>query len=663
MDCNYSNIFARLRAPKTTERPETPYQIKAGVEQIKGRSLLSINKKTLRNWRNLKWVSPALDVNDQEHLAVITNRDRFGEQTEQNGPVVTGNEAAQLKEYLPSLVIIAFFVLAESALYVIVTPLFLPGLKDYLKFPVALFLALLGMMGLATAYSRHFHHQELLGREGVPASELRKSLHKCLWGYLLGLLTLVSIVASGLARIHFCELTPAGLSPDRLHSLILAGKATSVFTMAVTLSAAMLMATVKYDAAAMGISFHVHRAWRRVAARRSRLNRKAAKNAVALLSTIERSAERSWLKVVALKEKLSLKDEFDGKYAALHEEYVTLKAAPGFALNDGLYLKFAPLQSSCEALYKYGIVQAPEIREKVELAKTVLSRVNTKDASPQDSGNAVQHPQGDQSAPPQDHKPSNGAINNGLALFISAAFLTAGMTSCTSPHQPVNLIGLADLSASRDSNVISWYTDAIGDKLFPLLGQTDRIAFLPIDNASATFSDEIYAADFGKNTYQNEMAGLQSDALAEKSHRDSLKANAGRFRVALYGTLATRKKFAQGTDIIGALKNAARYRVEGYTNFLVLFSDMVQETGPYSVNLAKETFTAADYPSLVGRMEKSDLTGMKVFVITGDQGRIAPEKFELVRGLWDAYIRRSGGELVEYSSGFSTTLEKAITQN
>ena len=64
--------------------------------------------------------------------------------------------------------------------------------------------------------------------------------------------------------------------------------------------------------------------------------------------------------------------EYDEKYEQLNQEYVEIKSKPGFTLNDHLYRKFCPLQSAHEELFRYGIYNAVEVKEKISFAITIL---------------------------------------------------------------------------------------------------------------------------------------------------------------------------------------------------------------------------------------------------------------------------------------------------
>lgn len=647
------------RKAQTDNGKETPFRIKNETERVRSAAIMDIERRTKSIWEGMNGMLYKAGVARTENGASRLIRGPVAEQVTAN-PVFTHDQEAGLKKYVANMLVIIFFVASEAGLYYMISACYIPHSTPALRVVLALFLSFLGMKGVSQGYSARFIYLEALHTKTLTAFELAERRDKYYWGTIVMALSFVGIVAAGLARCFFLESIPeGGMSPQRLHAVIMAGKATSVFTMVVGLTCAMILATQKHDQAALGQTYFKFRKWRKVTSKHDRCNKKLGSLAIAMLSIIEQRIEKAWQEMIAVKKNLASTDECDTKHAALNREYDALKAASGFIVTDAIYLKFSAIQGSCEALFKYGLLNVRGIKEKIALAHEALARVDNHvvEHTPEFmKTNLASNPSGIIAW----HKPNNGAfVKNGVTAVVLSCFFF--LASCTPERKPVSLVVLPDLSGSRDTTVVTWYKNAISQQVIPAMGQKDRIAVHPIDYGSQTFDEAIYAKDFSSNVYENEYDGQQTAEIAEQRHHDSILVAATAFEKAFNAALIRRKAYRKGTDIIGALAHVRS--IGGDSAIAVIFSDMLQETDATHVNLASRDFAPKDYPALISKMEHVNLRGIRIVVITGEQAAVSPARFESVRGLWTLYFQACGGNLLSYTSGSLAALKQDITNS
>ena len=249
-----------------------------------------------------------------------------------------------------------------------------------------------------------------------------------------------------------------------------------------------------------------------------------------------------------------------------------------------------------------------------------------------------------------------------MKRIISLSLVTALMfaTQSCKQEQPLNIVILADFSSSRDSTM-DWYRQTITTGVMLKMTPRQRLVVLPIDYASETGSSEIFSVDYTPNRYENEYAGLQGADVEKQNHLDSVRVAISRFEPAFEEARRRRTKLHQGTDVIGALKAAKKYFRTDERNLVVILSDMEQVTDKTDLNFERNLNSPAEIERYLKRVEKIDLSGMDIIVLTGMQSDITPAKFNAVSGFWQKYVSQSGGHLIDYSSGAVAKLEDAVS--
>ncbi|PQJ13014.1 hypothetical protein CJD36_004525 [Flavipsychrobacter stenotrophus] len=651
--------FSWLRAAQT-KKQDTAIKIRTQAEILRSECLLQASIETQARHARIMRLLYKCGIKTIQNSRARIHSDYLDQRTINPNPVLTENQIAELKKYPLSLLLIAIFGIGEGAMIWLITPILMPGAEEWLNLVTAAVLALLGMCCINYGLTWHFKHKDIRSKiPAAPTSMVSKYRDRANIGYFLITLTFAGLVASGFGRVYFLENIPAdGLTAERIESLRMAGKFTSVFTMMVTISTALLMGVMKQESGDLGITFSVYRAWHVSNVRANKYYRRLLKEAGSLHSNLSQLIEKYWQLNLRLYELFKSDTGYDPKYEQLEGEYTALKSSAGFLVDNSVYLKFSPIQSAHEELYKYGFYNNNEINAKLSLANEAMEHAkkhlaeHAPDLSPSVKESIVRKD-------PIVTKPRNGRAKTKVVTALAVMSLFLASCADKTPPNINNVIALTDLSASRDSTVTGWYGEAIARDIISNLGSKDRIKVLPVDYASTTYEQDIYSRDFSNDKYLNEYAGLQSTTIAVKLHKDSANKAAQSFLQSYRQSIAARRKFSNGSDITGALQQAVRYRDEHAGNVIVIFSDMLQQTDSRHVDLEKAAVTTA-YASLLSRMDTCDLRGMKIIVITGNQGNIPAEKFTYIKGLWALYFKKCGGTLLEYTSGSSATLQKTI---
>ena len=371
-------LFHWWYVKKLQEQQSSPFKMKLETDSLKSNCILEVENEIGMPWLALKSLAYKLGIKTVFNNRIRIHRDDFGKQSVVANPVFTQNQIAELKsKFWFYRTILISFCIAESFLYSLTASLFVPGGGLLLQIPVAIFLAILVMLGLDYAFDKHFIYRDVIERHSKKElSEIELVKYKDVRniGYTIIVLSFTAIIFSGLARIYYLEYIPSkGLPPERLISVVQASKMASVFTLAVTLIAALYMAMLKRDQAKIGIRFRMFKTWHAAHVQRNSYTQDLIKHANKIVLTTESVIEKHWQLVIDLKRVYKMGTEYDERFESLNTEYVLLKVQPGFTLTDCLYRTFAPIQCAYEELFKYGVMNAKEIKDKLTFASEILT--------------------------------------------------------------------------------------------------------------------------------------------------------------------------------------------------------------------------------------------------------------------------------------------------
>ncbi len=240
----------------------------------------------------------------------------------------------------------------------------------------------------------------------------------------------------------------------------------------------------------------------------------------------------------------------------------------------------------------------------------------------------------------------------------------------TGTVQRLNCICLIDYSGSLPPETLELYVETISSDVLSRLGENDRLVVLPIDEGAKTKAVKLVSEDLAERDFV-----YHSDGYAHA--KDSLRMRLKRFahltgpQVAsqLFQEKGLRQKFTYKSDIFAALEQAAslmeenegdtfwqevrrfvtgKKRIES-TNVLLIFSDMIQESGDVSFDgpegcspgLADSTLTSLRVTNQI-----PDLRMCTVFV-NGRTGQ-TNQQVENIRSFWARYFALTHAHLAAY---------------
>lgn len=362
---------------KLLEQKDSPFKMKNEADSIKSSCLIEIQNNITPLWLSIKNIAYKLGIKNIENNSSRLFRDEFGKVTKLPNPVFSANELHSIRSKSIILVIIVIsFTVAESFLYFLTASLFVPGAPEYMKILVAIFLAVLLMLALNYAFHRHFFYRIVIERyhkKEITEIEIRKHRDMRNIGYFIIIICFSAILFAGFSRIFFLENVPtAGLSDAKAESVTKASKMASIFTMLITIIAAIFMAVIKQDQAIYSVKHKIYKEWKNANIKRNIYTQNLIGHANSILLLVEKHAEKYWELVIDLKRVYHMETEYDSKYEELYKEFVELKASKNFILNEHVYRKFTVLQCSDELLFKYGIFNDETINAKINFCLEIL---------------------------------------------------------------------------------------------------------------------------------------------------------------------------------------------------------------------------------------------------------------------------------------------------
>jgi hypothetical protein len=266
----------------------------------------------------------------------------------------------------------ALFLTSEGALYQLTAALFIPGGNWLLKLSVAIFLATLTLFCIDYGLKQHYKYRELKSiqdkKEGNRLA-LKLQNDKRIIGYVLIAIALIAILFAGLARISFLEnIDTSGLPPERKHSVLEASKWASWLTLIATLGSSLLLGVIKRDQSKITQHYQIYRYWNKALKRRNAYYKSLIRESNKIHLKTEQIVYVGTQLIIDLKRVFKMEQEYDAKYEQLNQEYLDAKSRPGFSLNEHMFRKYAPLQGAHLELFRFGIFNSPEVREKLSFA-------------------------------------------------------------------------------------------------------------------------------------------------------------------------------------------------------------------------------------------------------------------------------------------------------
>lgn len=253
-----------------------------------------------------------------------------------------------------------------------------------------------------------------------------------------------------------------------------------------------------------------------------------------------------------------------------------------------------------------------------------------------------------------------------LVYFILLCFLVSGckeikndIDTLFNEEQNKIVIALVDFSKSIPESTIDWYKEVISSELLPALKVNDRLHILPVDQAAQTSGTEILSIVLEeKNFVSSQDPPNQKQELINRRIREFLNKSAAKFSDQFYSIKNDRTKYSSRTDIIGGFNQAIKYKNVEFRNYIIVLSDMVQDTE--ELNLEKYLNSKPEPFKIISNLSSNDLTGTKIFILTGDQPKIGIKNFNWLKDFWTAYIQKNDGDLINYESGSLSLLKEKL---
>lgn len=232
--------------------------------------------------------------------------------------------------------------------------------------------------------------------------------------------------------------------------------------------------------------------------------------------------------------------------------------------------------------------------------------------------------------------------------YITIIITSIIFVSCSNNTEPVNVICLVDFSSSVNKATLKWYGTVIKEDVISSLGKNDKLTILPIDFGSQSGSKEIFYVDLEKKKFTNMFdSPTRKDEIESRRIKAFLEKLAGSFDSSFESSINTRDEYKHQTDIIGAVRQADKYYMEGSNNLIVIFSDMVQETE--NLDLPTVLKTSKDFSQIVEKIDLGKLRKSDVMVITGEQS-YGTESFNKMKTFWKLVFDKAGLKLLDYES-------------
>ena len=221
------------------------------------------------------------------------------------------------------------------------------------------------------------------------------------------------------------------------------------------------------------------------------------------------------------------------------------------------------------------------------------------------------------------------------------------------------IVVLVDFSKSIPEPTINWYNEVITNSLFSLLNVNDKLVVLPVDQAAQTSGVEIFSIYLDEESfYFAQDPPNQKHELIKRRIKRFLDTVTVNFTAEYNAVRYERVKYANRTDLIGALKQAVKYFDEKAKNYIVVLSDMIQDTE--ELNLEVYLRSKPNPTTIINNLLQNDFQEEKIFILTGNQPKIGIKDFNWLKDFWTTYINKNNGQLITYETGGVSLLKEKL---
>lgn len=374
---NISNwIYHYTWVSSLKKRRDCPFINKIEADAIKSNCVLEIHNSTSEPWLSLKGLRERLGTKTLQNIRARTVRDAFKTCIYLPDPVYSNTELAKIRsKFWMYLFYILCLTAGEAFLYKLVVVLFMPDTSAAAQYGASIVIALVVMLCLSFGIGKHFKWREAVDRRAkgeISENHLKSFIDWRIMGYVIFVVTLMSVLIIGIVRIHMLEhIDGRGLTPEKLQSVTKGSRWGSYFTFFFTTAMSVVMAILKLQFNKYLRLYMTSQGWHRALIKRNRYTQTLLKNCELIILIVEQKLNKYLQLIIDLKRTLGHQHEHDEKDAALNGEYVQLRAQSGFVLTEAVYLKYNAIQCAHPELFEFGVIQERSIREKLAFARIV----------------------------------------------------------------------------------------------------------------------------------------------------------------------------------------------------------------------------------------------------------------------------------------------------
>ena len=362
-------------ARRIKELASSPHVVKNETDALKANCISDILNRIESSSVTLPQLLHKYGVKQVQNQRSRIHRDDFDKQKLLPNPVFSQSQISSIKSKWGYLLFLIIFCMAgEAVLYYLTAAILVPNGTIVMKITAGSFIAIVFMALLDFSFKSYFQYLEALNQKENNETKLKEYVFRRNAAYVFVPFVCIALFSAGISRIYFLEyIPPGGLSPEKLHSVLLSSKWASILTLITTILVSFLMGFIKQEFSKVNKQYMEYREWHTAHVRANKCLLEIIQLARTIYHTTEVVAEMYWLLVIDLKRIVQDK-EYDAKYEALHTEYWNLRIKKGFVVTDEIYRKFSPIQSVYAELFRFGVLNDPVIKEKrdfvIEILKT-----------------------------------------------------------------------------------------------------------------------------------------------------------------------------------------------------------------------------------------------------------------------------------------------------
>lgn len=242
-----------------------------------------------------------------------------------------------------------------------------------------------------------------------------------------------------------------------------------------------------------------------------------------------------------------------------------------------------------------------------------------------------------------------------MKIIIASLFILLNIISCgpenkfSKSEDKKSIVCLLDISGSTKENNLNVFLDNIASEAIAKMDESTSLVVLAIDNGSQTAATPLFQIDLSKVIFLDPSLPMTvRDKMAIRKKKEFIEELKANFKQEVLAKIIERKKYATHTDIFGSLDQIGRYKAK--TTTVLIFSDMLNYSEVFNMErLVKKQANLLDQMKNVPNVAANGI--VNIYVSTGDNVALGPNKFNSVKEFWTSYFVNNGYQLSDYTSG------------